>query len=123
MEYRKIENNEGKSVYVSLSRDEVRTDFDTGVTKSELYYHNDKSSDDDVLYEVRVELSREFIDDTYNLREDASIDVMIQACLNIGVHAYEEKQGNLQEIEKIVGLKANSRLRYISRIDMKSVGS
>jgi hypothetical protein len=123
MEYKEIKNRDGEKVYVSLYREEVRTDFATGMTQAELYYHSDVPRDDNASYEVRVELSGEFIDDTYHLKDAASIDIKVRACLDIGVRAYEEKQDKLREIERILGITSSSRLRYIPRIDMKSVDS
>lgn len=119
MEYEEIQSEGGKSIYVSLEREMVRTDFDTGVTKTELHYHDSVPTGMNDLYEVKVELSREFIDDTYHFRGTLTDEAKIKACLDVGMRAYKERGGDLRDIETIQGVKANERLHYIPRVDMK----
>lgn len=122
MEYEKIKNDKGKNIYVSVDREAIRTIFDTGVTKAELQYHDGVPAGDNILYEVKVELSREFIDDTYHLASPLTEARKIKACLELGERAYQEKGETLRNFEIVRGVKADSRLRYIPRINMTPGG-
>jgi len=119
MEYKEIKSD-AKGIYIALDSGEMRTDFDTGLTKATLLYCNGKPEDKNTLHEVNLEISMEFIDDTYNLTGGATKDEKVMACLDVGERAYEEKRGIPKGFDWIVGLKSNSPLRYIPRIDMKS---
>lgn len=116
------EITEGKeNIYVTLDPDELRTDFDTGVTKVTLEYFNGKPEDNNSLCEIRIEMSHEFIADTYRIQEDISKDAKIKASFDLGGRIYQEKRGAPTKFDAVVGVKANSPLRYIPKIDMQPI--
>ena len=110
------------NVYVVLDSDELRTDFDTGVTKVTLEYFNGKPEDNNSLCEIRIEMSHEFIADTYRLTGDISKEAKIGASFDLGSRIYQEKKGAPTGFDIVRGVEVNSPLRYIPKIDMQSIG-
>lgn len=121
MEFKEI-TTDTKGVFVALDSSELRTDFDTDITKVTLEYFKERPNGQSPLFEVRLELSDNYISDTYHLSGILSEDVKIKASLELGERIYQEKSDTLQNFECVRALKVNERLRYIPRIDMKSVG-
>lgn len=122
MQFKEI-TDDTKSIYVALDPDELRTDFDTGVTKVTLEYFNGKPEKQDSLCEIKIEMSDEFIADTYQLSGDISKDAKIKASLELGDRVYQEKKGAPKGVDMVRGIKSNSPLRYIPKIDMQPTHS
>jgi len=120
MEYREIKSSENE-IYVAVDAEDVRTEFDTGRTKATLLYYKVLNGDKKIIHEMSLELSEEFINDTYNLTDKMTLESKIRACLDVGVRAYEEKRGIPCKFERVVGLRSNASLRYIPLIDMQSI--
>ena len=120
MESKEITDSK-ENVYVTLDPDELRTDFDTGVTKVTLEYFDGKPEDNNSLCEIRIEMSDEFIADTYRLREEISKDVKIKASFDLAARIYQEKRGAPTKFDAVIGVKTNSPLRYIPKIDMQPI--
>lgn len=121
MEFKEI-ITDTKGVFVALDSSELRTDFDTDITKVTLEYFKEQPNGQSPLFEVRIELSDNYISDTYHLSGILSEGVKIKASLELGERIYQEKSDTLQNFECVRALKVNERLHYIPRIDMKSVG-
>lgn len=120
MEQSFVENDKGDSIYVSVNLEEVTPpNFDSGATSATVYYYDGEPRDAKVILELKIQLSEEFIEDTYN--SPITKKVQARAYLDVGIRAYKEKNGRLSDIETVVGLSKNSRLRYIPKIDMKHV--
>lgn len=121
MEFKRI-TADTKGLFVALDSSELRTDFDTDVTKVTLKYFKEQPDGQSPLFEVRLELSDNYISDTYHLSGILPEDVKLKASLEVGERIYREKRDALQEFECVRAMRANERLRYIPRIDMKSLG-
>lgn len=121
MDYIEFKDREGKRLYISLDKNEISTDFDTDLTRAEIRYHDSVPNGDIGLFSIILKLSEEFIEDTYHTTGPISDSMKNRACLDIGARAYEERQARLRNIETIIATAANSRLRYIPRIDMQPI--
>lgn len=119
MKYKEI-IDDTKSLFVALDPAELRTDFDTDITKVTLEYFEGQPDNQSPVFEIKLELSDNFISDTYHLSGTLSQDVKVKASLDVGERIYQEKKDALQGFESVRGLKVSERLRYIPRIDMQA---
>ena len=117
---RELEDGDTK-VLVSDVEDEYWDNFDTGEVQTLIEYKAKSATLEETL-QLRVFLSKRFIQDLYNV-ESITEDMKKSALLDIAVQAYNERGLEIDLLEYVRGNDYGKPLRYARAIDFKSTNS